>query len=45
MVSRMGAEKRSLAELIALRKEELKQQRIAAIEGIDQKKSGGNCGE
>lgn len=32
MISRMGAEKRSLAELIALRKEELKQQRIAAIE-------------
>lgn len=32
MVSRMGAEKRSLAELIALRKEELKQKRIAALE-------------
>lgn len=32
IISRMGAEKRSLAELIALRKEELKQQRIAAIE-------------
>lgn len=32
MVSRMGAEKRSLAELIAMRKEELKQKRIAALE-------------
>lgn len=32
MVSRMGAEKRNLAELIALRKEELKQKRIAALE-------------
>lgn len=32
MISRMGAEKRSLAELIAMRKEELKQKRIAALE-------------
>lgn len=32
MVSRMGAEKRSLAELIAMRKEELKQKRIASLE-------------
>ncbi len=37
MISRMGAEKRSLAELIALRKEELKQQRIAVLEGAIRK--------
>ncbi|MGE4300809.1 MAG: hypothetical protein AB7F40_04310 [Victivallaceae bacterium] len=32
MLSRMGAEKRSLAELIELRKQELKERRIAALE-------------
>lgn len=32
MISKQGAEKKSLAEIIAMRKEELKQQRLAALQ-------------